>query len=84
MAEAAVPREDLAALLRWYVDQGLDETIGEEAVDRLPPVPSEAVAAAAPPARAPTPCRTPAPPPRAPVPLESTKLVKDETTSGGR
>ena len=27
-------REDLAALLRWYVEQGLDETIGEEPVDR--------------------------------------------------
>jgi DNA polymerase len=28
-------REDLAALLRWYVDQGVDETIGEEPVDRF-------------------------------------------------
>ena len=27
--------QDLAALLRWYVDQGLDEPIGEEAVDRF-------------------------------------------------
>jgi uracil-DNA glycosylase len=77
MAEAAIPREDLAALLRWYVDQGLDETIGEEAVDRLAPVPPALVSTAAPIARAPTPIRTPAPPPRAPVPLESPQLVED-------
>jgi uracil-DNA glycosylase len=77
MAEAAVPRDDLAALLRWYVDQGLDETIGEEAIDRLAPVAPALVAAAAPPARAPTPLRPPAPPPRAPVPLESPQLVED-------
>ena len=77
MAEAAIPRDDLAALLRWFVDQGLDETIGEEAVDRLAPVAPALVAAAVPPARAPTPLRTPAPPPRAPVPLESPQLVED-------
>jgi uracil-DNA glycosylase len=77
MAEAAIPREDLAALLRWYVDQGLDETIGEEAVDRLAPVAPALVSTAAPIARAPTPIRTPAPPPRAPVPLESPQLVED-------
>jgi DNA polymerase len=77
MAEAAIPREDLAALLRWYVDQGLDETIGEEAIDRLAPVAPTLVAATAPPARAPTPLRTPVAPPRAPVPLESPQLVED-------
>jgi len=77
MAEAAIPREDLAALLRWYVDQGLDETIGEEAIDRLAPVAPTLVAAAAPPARAPTPLRAPVAPPRAPVPLESPQLVED-------
>jgi len=77
MAEAAIPRDDLAALLRWYVDQGLDETIGEEAIDRLAPAPLAAVAAAAPPARAPTPLRAPVAPPRAPVPLESPQLVED-------
>jgi len=77
MAEAAIPRDDLAALLRWYVDQGLDETIGEEAIDRLAPVPLAAVAAAAPPARVPTPLRAPVAPPRAPVPLESPQLVED-------
>jgi uracil-DNA glycosylase family 4 len=77
MAEAAIPREDLAALLRWYVDQGLDETVGEEAVDRLAPVAPTLVAAAAPPARAPTPLRAPVAQPRAPVPLESPQLVED-------
>ena len=77
MAEAAIPRDDLAALLRWYVDQGLDETIGEEAIDRLAPVAPALVAAAAPPARVPTPLRAPVAPPRAPVPLESPQLVED-------
>jgi uracil-DNA glycosylase len=79
MAEAAIPRDDLAALLRWYVDQGLDETIGEEAIDRLAPVAPSPVAAtaAAPLARAPTPLRAPPPAPRAPVPLESPQLVED-------
>jgi len=75
-----------AALLRWYVDSGVDEAIGEEPVDRfaIPPPPPAAVApAAAPPAaRAPAPLRPPpapsAPPaPRAPVPLESPQLVED-------
>ena len=39
-------REDLAALLRWYVEQGVDETIGEEPVDRfaLPPPATMAMA----------------------------------------
>lgn len=44
---------DPAALMRWYLDAGVDETIGEEAVDRfkaLPPNP----AAAAPPRAAPS------------------------------
>ena len=30
----AIAREDLESLLRWYVDQGIDESIGEEAVRR--------------------------------------------------
>ena len=77
MAETAVPRQDLAALLRWYVDQGLDEAIGEEAVDRFAapqPVPAAAAALTV---RAPTPMRAPPPAPRAPVPLESPQLVED-------
>jgi DNA polymerase len=73
---------DSAALLRWYVEQGVDEAIGEEPVDRFAaPTPPAATGAAAPTARAPTPLRAPPPPPssppRAPVPLESPQLVED-------
>ncbi|MBV8393848.1 MAG: uracil-DNA glycosylase, partial [Alphaproteobacteria bacterium] len=74
--------DDLAALLRWYVEQGVDETIGDEPVDRfaLPPAPPAAEAPVARPA-APTPLRAPSPAPapvaRAPVPLESPQLVED-------
>ena len=35
MTEAAFAPQDAAALLRWYVDHGIDETIGEEAIDRF-------------------------------------------------
>jgi DNA polymerase len=80
-----------AALLRWYVEQGVDEAIGEEPVDRFaaPPPPAAAAAAVpvAPATRAPTPLRAPPPPslpsspppspPRGPVPLESPQLVDD-------
>ena len=77
--------EGAAALLRWYVEQGVDEAIGEEPIDRFAvPPPSAAPAAAAPVApvaRAPTPLRAPPPPPpaqaRGPVPLESPQLVED-------
>ncbi len=41
---------DPAALLRWYVDAGADECIGEVAVDRLKPVPPPAPAMALAPA----------------------------------
>ena len=78
MAEPASSREDIASLLKWYVDQGLDETIGEEAIDRFA-LPATATASV--PARdsAPTPIRPAVPPPqaRAPVPLESPQLVED-------
>ena len=77
MAETAVPRQDLAALLRWYVDQGLDEAIGEEAVDRFAAPQPALAATAALPVRAATPMRAPPPAPRAPVPLESPQLVED-------
>jgi uracil-DNA glycosylase family 4 len=82
MDTASIPREDLAALLKWYVDHGLDETIGEDAVDRFaaPPPPAAVPSPAAQsPATAPTPIRAPVPPPavRAPVPLESPQLVED-------
>jgi DNA polymerase len=78
----AIAREDLESLLRWYVDQGIDESIGEEAVDRFA---APAPQAAAPPIQqqapaAPTPIR-PAPatpvPLRGPVPIESPQLVED-------
>jgi DNA polymerase len=80
--------EGAAALLRWYVEQGVDEAIGEEPIDRFaapPPPPAATTAAAtvtaiAPAApRAPTPLRAPPPPaaPRGPVPLESPQLVED-------
>ena len=78
----AIAREDLESLLRWYVDQGIDESIGEEAVDRFaapapqaapPPIQQQAPAA-------PTPIRpaSAAPAPlRGPVPIESPQLVED-------
>ncbi|WP_428672810.1 uracil-DNA glycosylase [Reyranella sp.] len=78
--------EGAAALLRWYVDNGVDEAIGEEPVDRFaipPPLPAAAAPVASPPAaRSPVPLRPPPapstpPPPRAPVPLESPQLVED-------
>jgi uracil-DNA glycosylase family 4 len=78
----AIAREDLESLLRWYVDQGIDESIGEEAVDRFA---APAPQAAPPPIQqqapvAPTPIRpapaTPAPL-RGPVPIESPQLVED-------
>jgi DNA polymerase len=82
---SAVVRDELAALLQWYVDNGLDETIGEVAVDRFAPPPSALAAPAAPAAPvarragAPTPIRLPPPslPARAPVPIESPQLVED-------
>ena len=83
MTEEAFAPQDAAALLRWYVDHGIDETIGEEAIDRfaLPPptaVAASPVAAPSTPA-APTPIRAPIAPPvaRAPVPLESPQLAED-------
>jgi uracil-DNA glycosylase len=78
----SVAREDLESLLKWYVDQGIDEVIGEEAVDRFaaPPPPAAPVPIVQK-AAAPTPIR-PAPPvpaaaARGPVPIESPQLVED-------
>jgi len=78
-----VAREDLESLLRWYIDQGIDETIGEDAIDRFAAPPPQAAALPiqqqAP--AAPTPIRAaPATPPaalRGPVPIESPQLVED-------
>lgn len=74
--------EDAAALLRWYVDHGIDETIGEEPIDRfaLPPPAAAVVTQAPTPAKpaAAAPIRAPVvPAPRPPVPLESPQLVED-------
>ena len=83
MEESLPAPEDLASLLKWYVEQGLDETIGEQAIDRFslvvqPPAATPAVATAP---TAPTPFRpaapSPATAPRAPVPLESPQVVED-------
>ncbi len=81
-----IAREDLESLLRWYVDQGIDEAIGEEAIDRFAVPAPQAVPATSSPAPAePTPIRsvptrsTPAAPSplRGPVPIESPQLVED-------
>jgi DNA polymerase len=68
MEESLPAPEDLASVLKWYVEQGL-------AVQQ--PSPEPAVAAPA----APTPFRpaapSPAAAPRAPVPLESPQVVED-------
>jgi DNA polymerase len=87
MAEPLLAHDEIAALLRWYVEQGVDEAVGEEPVDRfaLPPPaasPPPAVPAMRPssvpaPPSMPTPARTPTPQPRPPVPLESPQLVED-------
>ena len=85
MAEASGPRLNLATILKWHVELGIDEAIGEEAIDRFalpPPLPPPRAAAAAATAAVPrvaTPLR-PAQPPaavpaRAPVPIESPQLV---------
>ena len=82
MDGGALSREEMAALLRWYADHGIDETIGEEAIDRLAPT----AAAAAPPTPTPMvaaavaqPVRPTAPAPllRPPVPMESPQVVED-------
>jgi DNA polymerase len=78
----SVAHEDLTSLLKWYVDQGVDESIGEEAVDRFAvPAPPSAPMPSEPPVQAPTPLRPLAPPApavvRGPVPIESPQLVED-------
>lgn len=87
MTDTAVAPEDLASLLRWYVDQGIDEAIGEAPIDRFALPPPSPVAAPAPVAKAPgravapTPLRpsSPVSPPaaRGPVPIESPQLIED-------
>lgn len=79
MPETGATRAQLAAILRWHVDQGIDEAIGEEAVDRLATPPPAIPAAPASTSKTVLPLRptAAAPPPRAPVPLESPQLVED-------
>jgi uracil-DNA glycosylase family 4 len=78
-----VAREDVASLLRWYVEQGIDEAIGEEAIDRFaaPPPPPAVIAPLPAPTRAPAPARPASPPTpsvlRGPVPIESPQLIED-------
>jgi len=82
-----IAREELESLLRWYVDQGIDEAIGEEAIDRfaVPAAPQAAPVTTQPSPATPTPIRsaptrpTPAAPAplRGPVPIESPQLVED-------
>ena len=49
MADPVTSREDIASLLKWYVDQGLDEAVGEVAIDRFAaPPPAAAPASASP------------------------------------
>jgi len=81
MTEAAFAPQDAAALLRWYVDHGIDETIGEAAIDRfaLPAAVAAAPERASATPAAPTPIRAPSAPAvaRAPIPLESPQLAED-------
>src|SRR5258708_3017098 len=92
MDGGAPSRAELSALLRWYAEQGIDEAIGEEAVDRLAapvPVATPAPATAPTMAAAPTPARPPAPKPsapmpRPPVPMESPQVVEDARTLAER
>ena len=86
MQDSLPAPEDLASILKWYVEHGLDETIGEEAIDRFAAIAPPAAQQPAPLARpaapaAPTPFRpaapSPAAAPRAPVPLESPQQVED-------
>lgn len=86
-------REELIALLGWYVASGVDDAIGEFPVDRLvaaPPPPAAAAVPPRPPPVATAPAIAPAGPPpmappmappaaaaRPPVPLESPQLIQD-------
>lgn len=83
MISQTLAPQEAAALLRWYVDHGIDEAIGEDPIDRFaappPPAAVAATVATPPTPAAPMPIRRQAvaPPPRPPVPLESPQLVED-------
>jgi uracil-DNA glycosylase len=40
----ALPRDELVSLLRWYVEQGVEEVVDDEAIDRFAAPPPAAVA----------------------------------------
>ena len=93
MTDGGVPsRAEIAALLRWYIVQEVDDTIGEEPVDRFAApaavVTTAAAATPAPPAAAaparPAAPRPSAPLPRPPVPMESPQVVEDARTLAER
>jgi uracil-DNA glycosylase len=95
MTDGGVPsRAEIAAVLRWYAVQEVDDTVGEEPVDRFaaPAAPAAimpiAATAPAPPAVAaparPAAPRPSAPPPRPPVPMESPQVVEDARTLAER
>ncbi|MBM3645250.1 MAG: uracil-DNA glycosylase [Alphaproteobacteria bacterium] len=79
------PAADPLAALRWYVEQGIDETIDDVPTDwftrpetaRPAPAPVPAAVAAPPVARSTAPPSTPAAPARAPVPIETPQLALD-------
>ena len=49
MVDTAIAPDALASLLRWYVDQGIDEAVGEDPIDRFAlPRPAQAPIQAAP------------------------------------
>src|SRR5882757_8535040 len=86
----SIAREDLESLLKWYVDQGIDEAIGEEAIDRFA-MPAPVSVPMSMPVSVPTPVQSKAAPTpiraappaalapvlRGPVPIESPQLVED-------
>lgn len=90
MAELSTPddRTVLADLLRWYIEAGADEALGDGPVDRLAaPPPAEAVAREAPaaPARSPTPppARPAMPSPAGPVSDDRQLVAEAESLSAG-
>jgi uracil-DNA glycosylase len=70
-------RHELAALLRWYVDHGVDEAIAEQPIDRFQPVPPATRAPAVPSRPAPA---TKSPPPASQAVASARELAAAATT----
>jgi len=70
-------QHDLAALLSWYVDNGVDEAVGEEPINRFAATPGDSVAPAAPSRPAPTPK---SPPPASQAVASAKELAAATTT----